>query len=666
MSNHEYWFAKESRSLANDLMETSNQWLTYGTNFVAQSWVRNLIAYYSPILTPSDWTSALSYEGEQGELIRMVIPHARNLVQQSLSLTCRNRLAFKAVAESRGMSVAKEARLASSVCQKIIREQDLETKRRMLAEHAMVLGMGWMFSTWETDKGELIRPDFDGSGIFSGDLEISVVSVLDVTWDVRVQELDKLQWINRRRIRNRYDLIAQRPELKQEILNLPPIRQRSDYTITTGMIEKFDDAVYVWEAYHVPSPSLPEGRMIIYGDSNTIFYDGPNIYGKLPCVPVRPETVMGMGYGYPSFSNLLAAGEMLDTSISSIATNNAQFAVQSVIAPREGNVGAESMNGMNYIFYTPQNVPGGGKPEALQLTQSSPETFKFVDMLYSMITDLSSLNSAVRGNPPAGVTSGTAIATLTANALEFLDALTGAMDVAFEKLMRNCFEIYQKFNQTGLPVVVYGKNRQASMESFTGRDIDTVKDIEFQRVNPLMRTLSGRISQAETLLQNGLIKKPQEYFGILDGEPLDVLYAVEQSESDLEQAENDRIMKGEVVRALITDDHAAHMRCHSIILNDTDLRANPDDPRLKAALDHIMEHAQLMLQQDPMITAAIRTGQMPQVPMNMVAPAGMNAGSGPAGQPPVPPEMENAASPAKTAENKGPLGEAAEVAEVGV
>lgn len=656
MSNQEYWFAKESKSLANDLMETSNQWLTYGTNFVAQSWVRNLIAYYSPILTPSDWTSALSYEGEQGELIRMVIPHARNLVQQSLSLTCRNRLAFKAVAEARGMSVAKEARIATAVSQKIVREQDLETKRRMLAEHAMVLGMGWVFHTWETDRGELIRPDFDGSGIFSGDLDIAIESVLDLTWDVRVKELDKLQWINRRRIRNRYDLIAQRPELKSEILNLPPIRQRSDYTITTGMIEKFDDAVYVWEAYHIPTPALPEGRMIIYGDSNTIFYDGPNIYKKLPCVPVRPEVVMGMGYGYPAFANLLAASEMLDTSISSIATNNAQFAVQSVIAPREGNVGAESLNGMNYIFYTPQNVPGGGKPEALQLTQSSPETFKFVEMLYSMTTELSSLNSAVRGAPPAGVTSGTAIATLTANALEFLDALTGAMDVALEKVMKNCFEIYQAFNREGLPLVMKGRNQQAVMGSFTGQDIASVKDIEIQRVNPLMKTLSGRVSQAETLLQNGLIKRPQEYFGILDGEPLDDLYQVEQSESDLEQAENDRIMNGEPVRALITDDHAAHMRHHSIIVNDTDLRANPEDPRLKMALDHIMEHAQLMMVQNPMITAAIRTGQMPQMPM-MPAPA--PGGGGNVAEEAMPPEQqmqEEAAAPANTAQNQGPLG----------
>jgi saccharopine dehydrogenase-like NADP-dependent oxidoreductase len=77
----------------------------------------------------------------------------------------------------------------------------------------------------------------------------------------------------------------------------------------------------------------------------------------------------------------MACQEMLDNGLSAIATNQSQFAVQSVAIPRGAGVNVQELGGMRFVSFTPQNVPGGGKPEPLQLSATSPETFKFIDVL---------------------------------------------------------------------------------------------------------------------------------------------------------------------------------------------------------------------------------------------------------------------------------------------
>ena len=108
---------------------------------------------------------------------------------------------------------------------------------------------------------------------------------------------------------------------------------------------------------------------------------------------------------------------MLDTCMSSVATNISQFAVQSVMIPRQSNINVQDLNGMRFVSYTPQNAPGGGKPEALQLTQSPPEVFRFMESLEKHLGELSGVHPVLRGDT-SGATSGSMVATLTANAIE--------------------------------------------------------------------------------------------------------------------------------------------------------------------------------------------------------------------------------------------------------
>jgi len=612
-----YWFTEDPKKVASVLSEHHNKWVSFGSNPFAQAWLRNSIAYYSTILEPNDWQSALGFTGDQGELIRMSVPQARSLIRQIVTLITKQRLAFSPVSESSETEAIQDARISKALIDQIIRDQKLDALQDVVLEQSLVYGISFLKAAWRTDKGKPYAVDEIKLGetivptiAFDGDIEITAPSVYDVYFNARIDNWNELPWAESRSLKNRWDLIAQFPEMEVAILALPSAMTNDRVYDQQAAAADQDDLIYVYEAYHRPCPSLPEGRMLMYSDENTVYYDGPNKYECIPIIPIKPEQVFKSAYGYPQLSNLLPAQEMYDHSLSAIASNQSQLAVQNVLCPRGADVSVQDIGGLNWIYFTPQSTEGGGKPEPMQLLQSAPETFKFADIMKGYMLEISGINTAVRGEPPPGVTSGTAIATLTANALEFLSAPAKSLDLGLEQLMELVFKIYSVFPETEREVMVTGKDNRAYSYKWDKSSIQRVKKIKIVRSNPLMSTLAGRSDVAEKLLQTGMIKSPQQYFRILEGAPTEELYAQELSETDLMAAENEALRRGEPVRALITDDHAEHIRHHTILTNDLKLRMN--DPIIANITAHIEEHYALAQSQDPMLTAMVRTGKMPQ------------------------------------------------------
>lgn len=621
-----YWFTEDPESVANRLQSLHGTWSVWGSNPVAQSWVRHSIMYYSSVIDPSSWDSSLVFEGEQGELVRMSIPQARSLIRQLVTLITKQKLAMKAIAESTSRDVIADMRLGNALADHVVDDQRLDSKGENLVEQAFIYGMSFLKASWRTDRGDVyvIDPD-DDAVLTNGDLEIQNYSVFDVFYDYATEQFHDLDWCEVRTLKNKWSLIAQFPDKKEAIKNLEPASNYRGFYSASYTTYAQDDTVYVYEVYHRPTPALPQGRMIVYAADDLVLYDGPNPYKKIPIVCMKPESIhgLGMGFGYPFFANLLPAQEMLDHSFSAIATNQSAFAVQNITVPRGADISVEDIGGMNWISFTPTNASGGGKPEALQLTQSSPESFKFIDVLLQHMTQISNINSALRGEPPPGVTSGAAIATLTTNAIEFISSAARSYKEAMEDVVTCGIETYRTFAKTTRIINIVGKNYQSYTKQFKGDDLNTFKHVRMTQINPLLQTLSGRMDIAEKLMQNGLVTNMREYIAILDGEPLDRIKDVEQSENDLIAAENEDMLEGKDVLVLATDDHATHIREHHAILNNPAMRRE-DNPVTALVLEHIMEHYRVLKDTDPGLLALVRTGQMPEggLPQAGPPPAG--------------------------------------------
>lgn len=631
----EYWFHKEGKDIAQRMQEAHVDWYKGGSNPICTAWNRNTVAYYSTILEADSWESALSMQGKQGELIKMAVPQARSLIRQMIALVTKQRYAFSTISESSATDVVKATRIGNAVVNNLCETENVDKKAERLIEQSAVLGGSFLHTPWRSDCGRPWQPAENGTMLYTGKQEIAVRSVYDVLYDTRVVDWDDRDWVEVRTIKNRWDMIAQFPHLEQAVKALPAIGTTAGDYVSSEFCAGRDDLIYVYEAYHRRSPSMPMGRLVVYSDVHTIYYDDVNPYieegGDWDLIPVEPnipEDVFQQGTGYPFFSNLLPCQEMLDCVLSSIATNNSSCGVQNFAVPQGANMTMESIAGMNWFTYLPQQVPGGGKPEALQLTQSSPEAYKFSDLLLRHMTQLSNLNSTIRGEPPAGLTAGTAIATVTTNALEFLNSFSKSQNRCLERAMGKAFRVWRKFAQQGHNIIVEGKNGMAMSKPVTGADVNGIAGVKIQVSNPLMQTLGGRSDLADKLMQNGLVTNLKGYFRIIDGAPPSEIYGTELSESDLESAENDAMMEGKPVIALSIDDHPSHIRTHSSLLNDPDIRMSNE--RVAPILQHIMEHAQLAQQTDPMLMAMVRTGKMPQLPPPGAPPAPGQGGSKPA------------------------------------
>lgn len=607
-----YWLHDDSKKVVTYLSEFHEKWSLWNNSPFRQAWLRNFIAYYSPVIHPGSWDTSLIFEGVQGELTRFYTPKARVLMRQLISILTKQRLAFQCEAESSsGSDVQQEIKLGNAITEQLVLNERLDIKDDQLTEGALVTGNWFLKTTWRTDKGKPYTKDDYGNIIYTGGIDCSLSSVFDTFYDITIPHWDHVDWAETRTIKNRWSLVAQHPELEREILQTESVRESRGPNTWFDRTLTDEDLIFVYEFYAKPSPALPKGRMIMYANEQCVFHDGENTYGTIPIEPMTPEIVLNTGLGYPMFTNIVASQEMYDNSLSAIATNQSQFAVQSVAIPRGSDINVMELNGMRFVKYTPQAVPGGGIPTPLQLTQSSPETFKFAQMLAQEMQDMSYLNGALVGKPPAGVTSGVAIATLSANALEFVNSIAKARACCWEKSMMHAVNAYQKFGKLEQSVKMKGKNAQIIRKTFTGEHIANLNGIKMSMANPLMQTVAGRLEIGQQLITMPKEVWP-EYVAILEGRPLSDIYKGDLSEMDLIAAENDALQQGKDCPVLQTDDHPKHIMYHAALMNDPEMRLN--NPNVKVILDHMMEHKNQAQNEDPFLTAMIRTGRMPQMP----------------------------------------------------
>lgn len=624
MNKHDrkYWAAREPEKLVDEVMAQVAQWQNYAgssTGGLSSMWLRNTMSYYSAIFNSDSWESSLSHVGEQGELVRMVIPRARKLIKQIVNLVTQRRLDFQAVSLSTDINAIQSARIGNALAKQIVDQQDVQKKASLTFEQSCVVGAAFMKACWRTDKGAPYipkegeeDPNQSGRVQYSGDIEVSSLNLGQVIYDVRRQVWSEQDCCTVIQTKNRYDLIAQYPELEDQILTLPSARENSNnywWLHLRGATD--DDSIFVYEFYHKPTPALPQGRMAMFGDKKTVFHDGPNLYGDLPVEPMMPEQILNTGFGYPILSDLLPSQEMLDHSYSAIATNQAATAVQQYAAPRGADLEATDVAGMNFLMFNPMpGVEGGGKPIGIQLTQSAPETFKFADMVENQMMKLAQLNNALIGEPSPGVTAGNAIATLTYNALRFMDDYIKSYSLCLEKIMTKSIKYYAKFASEPTLLRMVSKNNRSELKEFTGKDLEPIDHMRLQVQSPMLDTIGGRFDIAEKLMPYGIIKNPQQMYSILSGAPLETLFDDELSENDAVQMEKDRILNGENPMPNMAQDHPKHVRHLSMMLNDRDVLNNPGILNIVTQL--IEKHYEMETTMDPVLKAMIRTGVAPQ------------------------------------------------------
>jgi hypothetical protein len=252
-----------------------------------------------------------------------------------------------------------------------------------------------------------------------------------------------------------------------------------------------------------------------------------------------------------------------------------------------------------------------GEVKPLQLTQTAPEIFQNLQLLERLSETISGINSVSRGNPDPRLRSGNALALVQSMTLQYMSGLQQSYVRLVETVGTSLIRMLRDFAAVPRIAAISGLRNASQMKEFVGDDLDKIDRVFVDIGNPLANSTAGRVEMAEQLLQMGLIKSPEQYFTVLNTGNLEAMTEEHEFEAITMKRENEFLLEGKDVIAIITDDHAAHIKIHKGVLADPELRLDPD--LLTRTTAHIQEHINLLRTVDPDLLRII--GEQPLAPV---------------------------------------------------
>ncbi len=598
-NNSGYFAGKKSTDTASILLgKAKNFYNVLESNNYLEKLEKMWRAYHGSYSTGDvGFSHQVEFTGEQGELVSLPVNHFRNLAQHIFNMITSNRPAMEARAINTDYKSLAQTYLANGILDYYMREKRLEDALQKATEMAIVMGSGYIKMEWNATAGE--KYDFDeetGEFNYEGEVEFSNLSPFDVVVDGTKENWDN-DWILVRSYKNRYDLIAKYPELEDKIKGVPSKNDSSVSKINMWSNDDTDD-IPVYEFYHKRTESMPDGRYMIFVDSDAVLLDTPMPYREIPIFRIAPGEILGTPYGYTPMFDIFPIQEAINATYSIIMTNQNAFGVQNLFVPRGADISVNQLSGEMNI------IEGNAKPEPLNLTQTPAEVFKFLDVLIQSAETISGVNSVARGNPEASLKSGAALALVQSMALQFISGLQRSYVQLIESSGTALVNILKDFAHTPKVVAIVGKNNRTYLKEFTGEQISSINRVVVDMGNPLAKTTAGRVQMAEQMLQMNLLKTPQQYFQVINTGRLDATFEGEMSQLLLVKSENETLMEGELVTALAMDNHALHIEEHSSILGDPMMRKDPE--LVQNVLAHVQEHITLLRTTDPDLLMLLR------------------------------------------------------------
>jgi len=468
-------------------------------------------------------SSRLTAGGEEGEALDLNVNQYAAMVTQAVALTTNNKPAVKAIASNSDFESLGQAQFAEALNDYYERELAV-SDREYEATLAMVLfGEAWIIEDWDASAGQQYMPDENGV-VMLGDVRVYAMGPFDVAHDPEAQDVEALTWVCWRRRVNKWDLAARYPNKRDDILS-ETLQSRDgaadgvndfDFAYRSGEAAE-SDTVWLWELRHVPTPALPRGRLLRFLSDKVVLSDtvraaeggvedlGYPYRGQLFAFSAAPERMPGTAHGHTAFFDLLSLQEGVDLSASIMASAINAGGLQNLYVPRGSNITANKLTGaLNVIEYD-----GNLKPEAQSNLALQPEVEKFAQSMLDWMQRRVSLNEVVTGNPSAGMPA-QAMALLRAQAIEFHSRLQSAYERLVQRTRTGILKLLQQYANEERVALVAGKSNTWALKTFKSDTIAGFDRFVCEPVNPALKTMAGKVSFAQPLLEGGMIT-PQQY-----------------------------------------------------------------------------------------------------------------------------------------------------------
>src|SRR6266498_2796276 len=292
-----YWAAeKDTAKLLKSLDDHLEKWYEYvrTSNFL-EVWQTAHQATYAGLRTGGK----LGQAGNNGEYTTLRVNHYNNLKQHILTMVTGQRQYFEAKATNADYKSQAQAIIATSLCETVMRDKDLEGVSQMVVDMALSDGEGWCYKEWDFDAGDVTAETPEGDNERSGDIKFHALHSLDVARDPARNGPMKHDWYIIRTPENRYNVLAtsgKGDEQKEQILKAPSRLECQEtrpnlVDISSAISDMKSDEIWVYTFFHRKCPALPDGRMVRFISPTMSISDDKLLYAEVPLYRMASQEV---------------------------------------------------------------------------------------------------------------------------------------------------------------------------------------------------------------------------------------------------------------------------------------------------------------------------------------------------------------------------------------
>lgn len=486
---------------------------------------------------PDGWgdASALQANGDAGEWLSVTTNDFAALLQQTLVLTTSEKPAFKAVANNTDFRSMAQTEFAEALLDYYDRQMEVGEREVDSVLLGLLMGTGWVVEGWDSTKGKVVAVSEDNTEkVNEGDAFIAVRNPFQVCFEPQTPSLDALQWFGWCFPANRHDLAATKPALREELMRAP-------FDVSMGAVDNKgrgvstelspSDMVLVWEFRHIPSPSLPHGRLVRFVSEQCVLFDSLEVadgqltdygypYSELHAYPLAPHTVPGSLQGHSDHFDLLSIQETIDNCLTQATTAANAGGVTNLWLPKGETMQVEQIvGGLNLATSTV-------KPEQMEGVKLDPQVEKLYSAMLSYARRRVGMNDAALGEPTKGMPAQLA-ALLQAQAIQFHSRLQAAYARLVERTRTGLLRLLQRYATQPRIALIAGKSKQWAEKEWRAQDIVHVDRFAVEQVNPVSRTYAGKQAMADKLLDGGHVNA-QQYVTLVNTGRLERLWQYEE------------------------------------------------------------------------------------------------------------------------------------------
>lgn len=601
-----YWCCKPSDEWAKEYFARVS---TYGPGYLARLQFLARRHFYGalPIDFVGDMPSSgeVTRAGDQGENVELRVNWFRAHVNAKHQIIVAPKLVWGTQATNTDARSMADSSRAASILEYMWKTMPFETKAISAELGALLDGEEFLFTYFNPSAGKAKRYDAGKDVVeYEGDIDCYSIPSWDVFRDPTARSFEESPYRSARRDVNRFQLIAQYPDMREEILAAPAATMMRQDQGGVWTMATSTDRVTCHYFFHERRPELPLGLQAVALSPDCVLQFQPleKCY-QTPCITqFRAGELKGTPYAYSSTWEAMAPQDLATDIQGSLATNIVTFGKQMISAEADQDLPIDQLGSGPAVLYRPK---GSQPPVALQLSASPPEAFEHLDNIKTDQRLILGLNDMAMGEPPQGPPNAQAwallaTANITNNSGEQRDFVGSIRNVG-----RSILAIVKAKFSTKRKALIVGVHGASvpKQEEFDASDFAGIDDVTVEIDNPLMQSAAGRLQIATMYLDRQFVQSPEQLEQLVTTGKLEPLTQSLRDELIFIAWENEQMLLGAPVRAMITDSHQMHIREHKAVTFSAEARSNP--AIIDAANVHIKEHIDLAMGTDPAILALL-------------------------------------------------------------